>query len=75
MWGKSRDAGQPILTVSHIVNSESDAYCQDDQGYEGDEANDPWLRTSSLPGPHRRRPEKESKWVDGLYHSAHHPTP
>lgn len=55
---------RPILTVSHIMNSESNAHCQDNQGYKGDEANNPRLETSSLPGPHHRRPEKESKWMD-----------
>lgn len=53
--------GQPILTVSHIMNNESNAHCQDNQRYKADEAKDPWLQTSSLPGPHHRRPEKESK--------------
>ena len=53
--------GQPILTVSHIMNSKSNAHCQDNQGYKGDKANSPGLQTSSLPGPHRSSPEKESK--------------
>lgn len=56
--------GQPILTVSHIMNDESDAHCQDNQGYKGDEANNPGLQTSSPPGPHHSWPEKESKrWI------------
>lgn len=35
--------GQPILTVFHIMNNESNAHCQENQGYKGDEANNPWL--------------------------------
>lgn len=53
--------GQPVLTVSHIMNGKSNAHCQDNQGDKGDEANNPGLQTSSLPVLHHSWPEKESK--------------
>lgn len=52
---------QVILTVSHIMNSESNAHCQDDQGYEDDEADNPGLPTNSFPSPHHIWPKEESK--------------
>lgn len=56
-----RTAEQLLLTVSDIMNNESDAHCQDNQGYKGDEANNPGLQTHSSPSPHHSWPMEESK--------------
>lgn len=56
-----RMPGQPILTVSHIMNNESNAHCQNNQGNKGNEANNPWFHTSSLGVPCHRMPEKGNR--------------
>lgn len=53
--------GQLILTISHIMNSKSNAHRQNNQGDKGDEANNPGLQTNSLPLLHHSWPEQESK--------------
>lgn len=60
--------GLLILTVSHIMNCDTNAHCQNDQGQKGDEANNPGLRAGSFPGLHYSWPKKER---GGCYQRAH----
>lgn len=53
--------GQPVLTISHIMNSKSNAHGHDNQGDKGDEANNPGFQTNSLPVLHHSWPEKARK--------------